>query len=48
VKITVNSPDGSENEADAPAEMYTHIKWVADRNISPGETGNVSFKVKVK
>jgi len=32
----------------APADMYTHIKWLIKGSVKPGGSGKVSFKVKVK
>jgi len=48
VKYLVKSKDGSLEEKAAPAEMHTHIQWVLKTPVQPGQSGTVSFKVKVK
>jgi len=32
----------------AKPEEYTHIRWVYGKSLAPGETGEVSFKTKIK
>lgn len=39
---------GKETSQVAPPEMYTHIKWLVQVPLKPGETGKTSFRVKVK
>ena len=48
VKQAVKKADGSVEEMDAPAEMYTAVKWSIKKNVAPGVSGKVSFKVRVK
>lgn len=48
LKYRVKPPGGQEQEYVATPEMYTHIRWTLTRAVAPGETGSVSFKVKVK
>jgi hypothetical protein len=48
VKYTIKRPDGTIEEKVAPAEMYTHIKWIIKKRLEPGASGQLSFKVKVK
>ena len=48
IKYMVKNPDGTRKEGEAPAEVYTHIKWVIGKAVSPGASGQVSFKVGVK
>jgi len=47
-KSFVQKPDGSREEKIAPAEMYTHIKWIIRKPVLPGESGQLSFKVFVR
>ena len=44
----VRNPDGTIVQKPAPAEMYTHVKWIVKKFVLPGESGIVQFKVKVK
>lgn len=48
LKYTVKLPGNQEQELYATPEMYRHIKWRVTKAVLPGETGVVSFKVKVK
>ena len=48
VKYKFKKPDGTLEERIAPAEMYTHIKWIIKKRVEPGASGQLSFKVKVK
>ncbi len=43
----VKQADGSVVEHQAGPEMYTHIRWKLLTPVRPGESGSVSFKVKV-
>jgi uncharacterized repeat protein (TIGR01451 family) len=44
----IKQPDGSEVEATASPDLYTHIKWKLTKPVAPGVSGTVSFMVKVK
>lgn len=44
----VTRKDGKREEKIATAGMYTHIQWIIPRQVAPGESGTVSFKVTVK
>jgi len=44
----MKNPDGTLVRKPAPPEKYTHLKWIVKKFIQPGESGNVSFKVKIK
>jgi len=48
--VLYKSLDASGKEITGPAspEMYTHVKWIVQVPLKPGETGKASFKVKVK
>lgn len=48
LKYRIKAPGGQEQEYVATPEMYTHIRWILTKAVPPGETGSVSFKVKVK
>jgi uncharacterized repeat protein (TIGR01451 family) len=48
IKYMVKKADGTQEEIDAPAEVYTHVKWVINKAVLPGQSGQVSFKVSVK
>jgi uncharacterized repeat protein (TIGR01451 family) len=48
IKYMVKKADGTQEETEATAEAYTHIKWVINKSILPGQSGQVSFKVSVK
>jgi uncharacterized repeat protein (TIGR01451 family) len=47
VKMLVKKTDGSKEEREASPGQYTHIKWVV-KKVMAGESGKVSFKVKVE
>ena len=40
--------DGSVTRVPAPAEAYTHLRWSLPGAIAPGESRNVSFKVRIR
>ena len=42
----INTAGGSERRKATP-DLYTHIRWVV-KTISPGESGTVGFRVRVK
>ena len=48
IKYMVKKADGTQEEIEAPAEVYTHIQWVVNKAVLPGQSGQVSFKVSVK
>lgn len=48
VLTEVKNPDGKTEKKPAPAELYTHVKWLIKKPVLPGQTGWVSFKVTVK
>ena len=37
-------PDGTHKKVEAPAKMYTHIRWIIAGPIAPGASGNLSFR----
>lgn len=45
-KLTVKDAAGKVRKA-GPAD-YTHIRWTVTKSLSPGGTGSVSFKAKIK
>jgi len=45
--VTTVGEDGVEREVPAPADRYTHLRWVLDGSLAPGESRDVSFKVRV-
>ena len=40
--------NGTEVELAAPAENYTHLRWAIDGTLNPGQSRELSFKVRVK
>jgi uncharacterized repeat protein (TIGR01451 family) len=44
----VRQEDGTEKEYTATPEMYTHINWKLFKPVSPGGSGILNFRVKVK
>ncbi len=48
VMQVARGPDGTRTEKEATADQYTHVKWVVQTPVLPGESGRVSFKVKVQ
>jgi uncharacterized repeat protein (TIGR01451 family) len=48
IRYLVKRADGTQEETEAPAEVYTHVKWVINKAVLPGQSGQVSFKVSVK
>jgi uncharacterized repeat protein (TIGR01451 family) len=48
LKYKAKKPDGTEEELSATPDMYTHIRWKMTRPAKSGESGTVSFKVRVK
>lgn len=41
-------PDGSMGTKNVTADQYKHIKWALKKPVPAGQSGQVSFKVKVK
>lgn len=39
---------GAEVEIAAPAERYTNLRWAIDGTLNPGQSRELSFKVRVK
>ena len=48
LKYTETKPDGTTIEKEVPPERYTHLKWEIKKMLPAGQSGQVSFKVKVK
>jgi len=48
VMMELKKPDGKTEVKAAPPERYSHIKWIVKKPIQSGQSGKVSFKVKVK
>jgi uncharacterized repeat protein (TIGR01451 family) len=48
VTYTVKKENGSMEEKEAPAEMFTHIKWLITEKLKPGDSGKLFFKTEVK
>jgi len=48
VTYTVWKKDGSTEKRIASPEMFTHVKWIINKKLKPGESGEVFFKVKIK
>lgn len=48
VMMEFKKPDGTTEVKAVPPERYSHIKWIVKKPIQPGQSGKVSFKVKVK
>jgi uncharacterized repeat protein (TIGR01451 family) len=46
VKVTL--PDGKTEERPAPAEAYTHVRWLFDRELLPKTSSKVFYQVKLK
>jgi uncharacterized repeat protein (TIGR01451 family) len=46
-QVVETTADGAERSVPAPAEAYTHLRWVLDGELGPGEARDVSFKVRV-
>lgn len=40
--------DGTTTRVPVPAEAYTHLRWSLPGAIAPGESRNVSFKVRIR
>jgi uncharacterized repeat protein (TIGR01451 family) len=40
--------DGQVERVPAPASAYTHLRWVLEQAVPPGESAEVGFKVQVQ
>ncbi len=49
IMIPTKGPDGEEIiMVEAPAEAYTHLRWILSKPLGPGEQALVRYRVKVK
>jgi hypothetical protein len=48
IMMQIKKPDGTQESKSAPADRYTHVKWVIKKPVQPGQSDRVSFKVTVK
>jgi uncharacterized repeat protein (TIGR01451 family) len=48
VMIQGKDAAGKEVVQPAPADRYTHIRWVIKKPVLPGQSGRVSFKATVR
>ncbi len=46
--IKFKKPDGTVEKRQAPADRYTHVRWIIRKPVLPGRSGRVSLKVTVK
>lgn len=46
--VVERDADGVERRVAAPAESYTHLRWVLDGRLDPGQSREVSFKVRIR
>ncbi len=46
-EVEVVRNDGVRQVLPAPAPSYTHLRWVLDGQLAPGDSKDVSFKVRV-
>jgi hypothetical protein len=46
--VKVSLPDGKTEERPAPAEAYTHVRWLFDRELLPKTSSKVFYQVKLK
>lgn len=46
--VARTNAQGREERVAAPAESYTHLRWVLAGPLKPGEGKEVSFKVRVR
>lgn len=47
LKYKVKRPDGTEIEYVASSDMYKQIRWKLLKPVMPGDSGTLSFKVRV-
>ena len=45
--VRETAEDGTERTVPAPAARYTHLRWALDGALPPGESRDLSFKVRV-
>ena len=45
--VRETAEDGTERTVPAPAERYTHLRWSLEGALPPGESRDLSFKVRV-
>ena len=48
VMMKIKKSNETQSLKPAPADKYTHVKWVIKKPVMPGQSGQVSFKVTVK
>ena len=48
VFMKFRKPGGPEERKPAPAEQYSHIRWIIKKPVLPGHSGRVSLKATVK
>lgn len=48
IMMPVKKPDGTVELKPVPPKQYTHIRWVINKPVPPGQSGRVSFKATVK
>jgi uncharacterized repeat protein (TIGR01451 family) len=46
--VKVSLPNGTIEERPAPAEAYTHVRWLLGRELLPKSTSKVFYQVRVK
>jgi uncharacterized repeat protein (TIGR01451 family) len=46
--VKVSLPNGTIEERPAPAEAYTHVRWLLGRDLSPKSSKKVFYQVRVK
>jgi uncharacterized repeat protein (TIGR01451 family) len=46
--VKVSLPNGTIEERPAPAEAYTHVRWLLGRELSPKSSKKVFYQVRVK
>ncbi len=49
ILVPAKGPDGEEIiMVEAPAEAYTHLRWILSKPLGPGEEATVRYRVVVK
>ena len=46
-EIDMTDAEGNARRAMAPARSYTHLRWVLDGELAPGDSREMTFKVRV-
>jgi uncharacterized repeat protein (TIGR01451 family) len=46
--VTRKNPKGVDERVEAPAEIYTTLRWVLNGPLQPGDGKDVSFKVRIR